>query len=132
MDINSITIVGRLTRDPELTYTPSNNTPVCRFSIAVNGYRENDVSFFDITAWNKQAETIQKYLAKGSQVIVNGILKQERFQTKDGDNRSKVGITANSVQFVGAKKQGGQVGNDTPSTNEAIIDDNETSGEIPF
>jgi single-strand DNA-binding protein len=116
-DINTITIVGRLTRDVELSYTSNTNTPVCKFSIANNnGKKDTDesVSYFDIVAWNKTAEICSQYLKKGSQVVINGRISQSRFTDKNGQNRSKVEIIASSVQFVGGKPEGQQNSNQEP------------------
>ena len=108
-DINSVLIVGRLTRDVELSYTPTNNTPVAKFGLANNSGRgdsPDSVSYFEITAWNKVAETCNQYLQKGRQVVVQGRLQQDRFQDKMGQNRSQVKIIATSVQFVGGRGEG--------------------------
>jgi single-strand DNA-binding protein len=108
-DINQVVLIGRLTRDPQLSQTSGNNTPVCRFSIANNrGKNQDDVSFFDITAWNQTAERCAQYLTKGSQVAVEGRLRQFRFQDKSGQNRSKVEVVANTVQFLGTRDGGNQ------------------------
>jgi single-strand DNA-binding protein len=110
MDINEWVGAGRLTRDPELSYT-KNQTSVCNFSIASNGMKEGEVSFFDVTAWSKTADNVAKFLKKGSQCIIEGRLHQDRFQDKDGQNRSKVKIIARIVQFIGGKSDaaaGGQ------------------------
>ena len=98
-DTNICILVGRLTRDPEISYTKS-GTSIAKFSIAVNSGKEQ-VSFFDITAWEKLANTCQQYLNKGKQVIVTGRLSQSRFTDKNGQNRSKIEIVANNVQFIG-------------------------------
>ena len=102
-DINMVTVCGRLTRDPEVSNT-KNGTALCKFSVAV-GEGKDETSFFDVTAWKTTAESIGKYCNKGSQVIVSGKIKQDRWQDKDGQNRSKVGINAFQVQFVGAKPE---------------------------
>jgi len=99
-DTNNVTLIGRLTRDPEMAYT-GNNTPVCKFSIANNrGSNPDEVNFFDITTWNKTATLCSQSLHKGSRIAVEGKLRQERFQDKSGQNRSKVTITANTIQFL--------------------------------
>jgi single-strand DNA-binding protein len=110
-DLNSVFLIGRLTRDPEIKYTNS-GTPVTKFSIASgesytkDGQKVENTNYFDITVWGNQAGSCEKYLKKGSQVAVNGKLKQERWQDQaSGQTRSKVGITANSVQFLSS---GGQ------------------------
>lgn len=110
-DLNVIMIVGRLTRDPELSYT-QNNTPMCRFSIANNrGNQEGDVNFFDVVAWNKTAEVVHQVVRKGSQVAIEGKLKQNKFVDKaTGQNRSVVNIIASSVQFLGSPRAQGEGG----------------------
>lgn len=106
-DINSVLLVGRLTRDVDLSYLPNNNTPIAKFSIANNtGKDEKSVNYFDVTAWDKLAEVCSQFLKKGSQVVIQGRLQQQRFQDKTGQNRSKVEITATNVQFVGGRQNG--------------------------
>ncbi len=109
MRLNIVAIAGNLTRDPELKYTPS-GMPVCEFTVAVNNdYKKNgekikDVAFIAVIAWSKTAELVTKYLQKGSACIVQGKLKQERWE-KDGKNQSKTKVTADNVQFVGSSKK---------------------------
>jgi len=109
-DINSVVLVGRLTRDADLNYTNS-GTPVSKFSLAVNRKKRSgdswidEVSFFDIVLWGKLGESLQQYLLKGKQVCVQGELKQDRWE-KDGHARSKVGITATGVQLLGGNISG--------------------------
>jgi single-strand DNA-binding protein len=106
-DINHVVIVGRLTRDPDLTYTQSGSA-VCRFSVAVNRSsgpaaegQEETTSFFNVVAWNKTAELCKEYLSKGKQVGIDGRLQQRRWSGNDGAKRSSVEIVANNVQFFG-------------------------------
>lgn len=109
-DINQTILVGRLTRDPELTYTKS-NIPICKFSIANNrGGKNNadEVNFFNITAWDKVGSTCAQYLKKGAQVIINGKLKQDRWKDDEGKNRSRIDVVANTVQFIGGKRDENQ------------------------
>lgn len=113
-DINHVVMVGRLTKDPELTYTQS-GAAVCRFSIAVNrtsgsarsgteGSDSDNTSFFNVVTWNKTAEICKEYLSKGRQVGIDGRLQQRRWNADDGGKRSVVEIVANNVQFFGAGK----------------------------
>ena len=105
-DINRVVIVGRLTRDPELNYS-ANNEPVCRFGIANGrGTQEGDVNFFDCVAFKKNAEFVGQRLHKGSQVVIEGKLRFDRFTTKEGQTRNKVEIVADSVQAVGPRPEG--------------------------
>jgi single-strand DNA-binding protein len=113
-DINHVVMVGRLTKDPELTYTQS-GAAVCRFSIAVNrtsgggkssaeGSDSDGTSFFNVVTWNKTAEICKEYLSKGRQVGIDGRLQQRRWNADDGGKRSVVEIVANNVQFFGSGK----------------------------
>ena len=109
-DLNSVNIVGRLTRDAELKYT-NNGSAVASMSIATNrivkrGEQwENEAYFFDITLFGKSAENLKNYLTKGKQIAVSGILKQDRWE-KDGQKFSKVQILADSIQLLGGKSDG--------------------------
>ncbi|MBG94893.1 MAG: single-stranded DNA-binding protein [Chloroflexi bacterium] len=103
---NVVVLMGNLTRDPELKEI-SKGTSVCEFGLAVNheytdkkGERQKDVSFFDINAWNKTGEACHEYLEKGRGVHVVGRLKQERWETDQGDKRSRIRVVAHSVQFL--------------------------------
>jgi single-strand DNA-binding protein len=102
-DTNNITIIGRLTRDPETSYTKTNKQ-ICKFSIA-NSQGNDNTSFFNIIAWEKTASTCEQYLKKGSQVAINGSLVQNRWQDENGQNRSAVQINAKGVQFIGGRTE---------------------------
>ncbi len=110
-DINSVTLVGRLTRDAELKYTNS-GLAICKFSLAVNRRKKSgdawtdEVSYFDVVLWGKQGEAIQQYMSKGKQIAVSGELRQNRWE-QDGQNRSKVEVVASNVQLLGGGSQGG-------------------------
>ena len=108
--MNKVILVGNLTRDPELTETPS-GVAVCRFSIAVSrdyanadGTRETD--FFNITVWRGRAENCGKYLKKGSKVAVVGNLQNRSYEDKDGIKRTVTDVIANEVEFLSPKAQG--------------------------
>ena len=112
-DINRVNVIGRLTRAPELKYTPS-GAPVVNFGIAVGGKPsqsgEENVSFFNIVGWGKLAENISNYLSKGKQVAIDGRLDQRRWKAQDGSNRSVVEIIAERVEFLGAASEGAKTG----------------------
>ncbi len=95
-------IMGNLTRDPELRTTPS-GTQVCSFSVAVNRvYNGNEqVSYFDCSAWGKMGETVAQYCKRGSGILVSGRLDQRSYEDKDGNKRSRVEITVEDFNFVG-------------------------------
>lgn len=114
-DLNRVVLVGRLTRDAELRSIPSGQS-ICKFSIAVNRLRKNgeqwedEPNFFDVSLWGKRGEAIHQYLLKGKMVGIDGELRQDRWQ-QDGQNRSKVEIVANNVQFLGGNPNSSGGGN---------------------
>jgi len=104
--MNIITIIGRLTKDIELRYTPS-GTAVTTMSIAVNeGYGEKQKTyFFNAVVWDKQAENCEKFLSKGAKIAIIGALIQRSWEDKEsGKKRSAVEIRANYVEFLETKK----------------------------
>ena len=107
MALNSVNIMGNLTRDPELKYTNSGKS-VCNLSIANNriyssgGEKVTEVSYFDIEVWGAVAENCAKYLSKGSGIIVEGRLRQDRWE-RDGKTQSRVRIAANNIHFMPRK-----------------------------
>jgi single-strand DNA-binding protein len=117
MALNSVNIMGNLTRDPEMKYTPSGKS-VCALSIAnnriytKNGERVTEVSYFDVEVWGAAAENCAKYLTKGRGIIVEGRLKQDRWE-KDGKTQSRVRISANNIHFLPSKprEEGAGAGN---------------------
>ena len=121
--MNNVVLIGRLTRDPELSYTPNNQTPVCRFTIAVDRPRRNGedmgADFIRIVVWGKQAENCDRYIAKGRQVGVSGRIQTGSYKNKDGITVYTTDIVADRVEFLG----GGNSGN-APISNES-------SGEMP-
>jgi single-strand DNA-binding protein len=110
---SKVILIGRLTKDPELRYTPK-GTPVASFSLAVN-YRykqademKDETTFIDIVVFGKVAEFCGQYLNKGTAVIVDGRLQQRRWET-EGQQRSKIEVVAQSVNFLpGSKKTTGE------------------------
>jgi len=109
-DYSLVIVVGRLTRDPELKYGTQGGLPYAKLSIAVNkqvpqtdGSLKKTVSFIDATVWRHQAELCAQMLKKGSTCMVVGSLKQNRWTDKEGQNRSKLEVTADRVQFLDRK-----------------------------
>ena len=107
-DINTVTLVGRLTRDAELKYT-SGGTGVSKFTLAVNrskkvnGAWQDDANFFDCSIFGKSAESLNQYLIKGTQVAVTGSLEQQRWES-DGQKRSKIVVVVNNLQLISKKE----------------------------
>ena len=130
MDINSVTIVGRLTRDIEVKDIPGGQ--LGKFSVAVGRRYKKGEQWVDETDYIDcvmfRALQIAQYMVKGKQVAVQGSLSQSRWQTQDGQNRSKIEVRANTVQLLGGERNpGGQPGRKNPTPgNEGINDD------IPF
>jgi single-strand DNA-binding protein len=104
MSGNSVTLVGNLTRDPELRYTPA-GAATCQFGLAVNRRWQNRqtseweeaTSFFNVVAWREMAENAGETLTKGARVIVTGRLEQRSWETPDGDKRSVVEVVADEI-----------------------------------
>lgn len=107
--LNKVVIMGRLTRDPEMRYTPNGNVPVVTFSLAVgrnyggNG-RERQTDFIDIVAWRRQAEFVSQWFTKGMMAIVVGSIQSRRWQDKNGNNRTSIEVVADDIQFGETKK----------------------------
>ena len=109
---NKVFLIGNLTRDPELRYTPS-GLPVARFTVAVNRPKrkdaeKNDVDFINVTAWRRLAEICGEYLKKGNPVAVEGRLSIRSYRAKTGEKRTAVEVVADGMQMLGRKPQGGE------------------------
>lgn len=112
-NFNKVILMGNLTRDPELRYTPS-GAPVCSFDLAVNrsyttqaGERRDEVCYVTIVVWGKQGETCAEYLKKGRGALVEGRLTLRSWETPDGQKRSKHEVVGERVQFMGGRREGG-------------------------
>lgn len=118
---NQVVLLGHLTRDPELKYTPQGKA-VVNFALAVNhrytkedGEKVDEVAFVDVSAWNRQAEACAEYLKKGKAALVSGRLAQDHWQDKEtGQKRSKLRIVAHQVTFIGGGSK------DEASTEETL------------
>ena len=130
--LNKAILMGRLTRDPELRYTPNGNVPVVTFTLAVdrnyggNG-RERQTDFIDIVAWRRQAEFVSQWFTKGMMAIVVGSIQSRRWQDKNGNNRTSIEVVAEDIQFGETKKsresnmgyQGGYQDSYSPAPHQA-------------
>ncbi len=117
-NLNKVLLMGNLTRDPQLSYLPS-QTPVVEFGLAINrkwtgqdGRAGEETCFVDCRAFGRQAETINKYLTKGRPVFIEGRLTFDQWTAQDGSKRSKHRITVENFQFLGGGggAQGGSGG----------------------
>lgn len=106
-NLNKVFLMGNLTRDPELRYTP-NGTAVTDFGMAINRkYKEQEeVIFVDVVAWARSAEVISEYCRKGRPLFVEGRLKLDSWEGKDGQKRSRLKVVLENFQFIGAKPGG--------------------------
>lgn len=111
MNINRTITGGRLTRSPELRHT-TNQTAVAEFTLAINrtfktesGEKKEDTTFIDVTFWGRKAEVIAEHFQKGNRILVEGRLRQEKWQDKEtGKERSKISIVGESFEFVDRKE----------------------------
>ncbi len=117
-DLNRVILISRLTRDAEVQYT-NTGLAIGKMGVAVNRRKKSgdqwidEANFFDVTLFGKRAESLAQYLLKGTQVAVEGQLRQERWE-QDGMKRSKVTIEATNIQLLGSKKDSGSY-QETPS-----------------
>jgi single-strand DNA-binding protein len=138
-NLNKVMLIGNLTRDPQLSYLPS-QTPVVEFGMAVNDRRRQQdgsysdkVNFIDLSMFGKRAEVLQKYLKKGDPLFVEGKLDYQSWE-KDGQKRSKIKVVVQNFEFLG--KGGGQGGGNQQSAPAASAPeapyDNGMDDDIPF
>ena len=125
-NFNKVMLMGNLTRDPEVRYTPK-GTALATIGLAVNrnwtneaGEKKEEVTFVDVEVWGRQAETIGQYLAKGRPIFVEGRLKLDQWDDKEsGQKRSKLKVVCENFQFIGAPKGSGEVSDQPPAPRSA-------------
>ena len=109
--MNKVIMMGRLTRDPEMRYGGANNTAVARFSIAVDRRFKRDgqptADFFNCTAFGRTAEFIERYLRKGTKIVLDGELQNDNYTNKDGNMVYGMRIIVNNVEFAESKNASG-------------------------
>ncbi len=133
--MNHIVLIGRLTRDPELRYTP-NGVAVANFDLAVdrpttNQQGERETDFIRIVSWQKQAELVANYLKKGRLVAVEGRLQIRNYETQDGQKRKAAEVVANRVQFLDrARDEAAVPANNTSEPSEDL--DGINLDDLPF
>ena len=106
--MNSVTLIGNLTRDPELSYTPR-QTAKCQFTLAINRPRRNGedqgADYIRVVVWGRQAENCDRYLAKGRKVAVSGSIRTGSYKNKNGDTVYTTDVWANNVEFLNTQTQ---------------------------
>lgn len=107
--MNQVILVGRLARDPELSYTPSTQTAVCRFTLAVDRPKrqgeDQGADFIRITVWGRQGETCDRYLSKGRQAAIQGRIQTGSYKNRDGETVYTTDVIADRVEFLGGGSQ---------------------------
>ncbi len=137
--VNKVMLLGNLTRDPELRYTPQ-GMAVCGFALALNhvytnkqtGQRVEEVTFIDIDAWGRTAELCAEYLKKGRSAFVEGRLKQDRWDAPDGRKMNKIKVVAERVTFVGARPAASGEAPAPAPEPPAAAEDAAPPDDIPF
>ena len=113
--MNSVILIGRLTKDPELEYTPSTQTAVCRITLAVDRPKRSgdaqgadyvrSADFIRVTVWGRQAETCDRYLSKGRQVAAQGRIQTGSYKNRNGETVYTTDVVADRVEFLGGSNQ---------------------------
>ena len=144
--MNKLTIIGNLTRDPELRTTAA-GVNVCDFTVAVNRRQRRDAQnngqpeadFFRVSAWRERGELCAKYLAKGRKVCVIGPVSVRTYTGNDGTTRASLEVTADEVEFLSSRNDGEAGGYTAPATPEVPSADSQAAGftavetdELPF
>jgi single-strand DNA-binding protein len=132
--LNKVFLIGNLTRDPELRYTPS-GTAIASFGIAINrtwsgqdGEKKEEVCYVDINMFGRRAEVINEYFNKGNPIFIEGRLQFQQWETKDGQKRNALRVVAEDFQFIGGKTKR----DEGPSFPEGSAPNDVNEEEIPF
>ena len=130
--INKVILIGRLTKDPNLSYAAGTGTAVCRFTLAVNRpFKKDETDFIRCVAFNKTAETIGQYLTKGRQIAIAGRIQTGSYDAQDGTKRYTTDVVVETFEFIGSNQ--GQAQNDNADNynfdnDMTPVDD----GDMPF
>lgn len=131
MNTNVVIISGRMTKPGDLKFIPASGMAVMNGTLAVNGYKEDDVNFIDFVVFGKTAENIANFTDKGSRICITGRINQERWE-KEGQKKSRVNVIANQIELLDYKKK-----EETPSNGNSqdFADDvfePTDMGDLPF
>lgn len=118
--MNKVVLIGRLTKDPELKYTPGTGMAVTTITLAVDRYnastKQREADFINCVIWGKQAEATANHMAKGSLMSVTGMISTRSYDAKDGTKRYVTEVVVNETSFLSSKKEG-QASGFTPAQN---------------
>jgi single-strand DNA-binding protein len=123
--MNKVILMGRLTKDPEMRYTSTNNTALCNFTLAVDRRfskpgENKQTDFFNITAWKNNAEFCGKYFTKGSKIVVVGSLQNRSWDDKEGKKHTVTEVVADEFYFADSKKAESQPVYEYPVDDEEL------------
>ncbi|MBN1050294.1 single-stranded DNA-binding protein [Clostridium botulinum] len=115
--MNKAVLIGRLTKDPELRFTPGAGTAVITLTLAVDKYNsksgQKEADFVPVVVWGKQAESTANYMTKGSQMAISGRIQTRNYEAKDGTKRYVTEVVATEVQFLSKSNSAGVLNNST-------------------
>ncbi|MDA0343269.1 MAG: single-stranded DNA-binding protein [Verrucomicrobia bacterium] len=146
--LNKVLLIGNLTRDPEVRMM-SSGRPVCNFGLALNrnykdaeGNKKEEVTFVDVECFGPRAEAVGRFFSKGRAIFVEGRLKLDQWETKEGEKRSAIRVVLDNFEFVDAGKSDGHTTSDQsnrpvtptekPKPQESLSDDNGFDEDVPF
>ena len=134
--MNKVILIGRLTKDPELKYTPGNGTAVTTLTLAVDNYNsksgEKSADFIPVVIWGKQAENTAQYMSKGSQIAISGRISTRSYDAKDGTKRYVTEVVADTFNGVSFLSRGNGAGNGGNSYNGGGADYSHSSNNDVF
>ena len=134
IEMNQVVLIGRITKDIELKYTQTGKC-VCSFTVAVNkGFgKDSEADFINCVAWEKTAENLANYTAKGSQVGISGRLQVRSYDSKEGKKVYVTEVVANFIEFIGTKSdQSQKPKQESPVDDFEVIDEEDFDQDLPF
>ena len=133
--MNKVVLIGRLTKDPELRFTPGSGAAVTTLTLAIDKYNtktgQREADFVPVVVWGKQAESTANYMSKGSQVAISGRIQTRNYEAKDGTKRYVTEVVADQfggVEFLGTKGNNNSSGNSFNNSNEYSAPTNDSFG----
>jgi single-strand DNA-binding protein len=137
--MNKVVLIGRLTKDPELKFTPGNGAAVCSLTLAVDKYntktQQHEADFIPVVIWGKQAESTANYMTKGSQMAISGRIQTRSYEAKDGTKRWVTEVVATEVQFLSKGQAQGNQSTQNEAFNYGNFEEDITpvdDGDMPF
>jgi len=130
--MNKVVLIGRLTKDPELRFTPGSGAAVTTLTLAVDKYNtktgQREADFVPVVVWGKQAESTANYMSKGSQMAISGRIQTRSYDAKDGTKRYVTEVVATEVQFLSKGNASGSTGAGFGNSNEYSMPANDAFG----